>query len=220
MATNYTELVRMVPIWLYAENASIKDEMPKIIEQAQDMLLQSMDHDLFKTIIPGLTVGTDGLLDLTQENPRVLEVRGVRVQWRDRDDGWTPLQPREHERLTAMFNNDRPGRPRYYTEYDEPLSLKLFPKPSDIINVEVTANVEPLKISQSVATNIYTEQFPRALERACLHYGAYFMKNWEDAAQYEKDMMKALQEAGAAIGRRRRDETGTRPRQTQNVQGQ
>lgn len=220
MATNYTSLVQSVPVWLYAANTSITTEMPRIIEQAQDMLLQSIDHDLFKTVITGLSVGTDGLLDLSAEDPRVLEVRALRVRWRDRADGWTPLLRRDHEMLTMLFVGDLVGRPRYYTEFDKPLSLKVFPKPSMAMDVEVTANVEPAKISASLATNIYTQEFPRALERACMHFGAMFMKNYEDAAAYEKDMMKALSEAGAAVNRRRRDETETRPRQTQNVMGQ
>ena len=45
------------------------------------------------------------------------------------------------------------------------------------------------------------------------------MKNAQDAATYEGEMMSALQEASIAIARKRRDETGTRPVETSNASG-
>lgn len=219
MALTYIELVRRVPIWLYAQNTALVAEMPAIVEQAQDRLEQVIHHDQFKTVISPLSVGTDGLLDLSGEVPRVLEVRGLRVRYRDRADGWVPLKPREAEALSLMFVNDRPGTPRYYTEFGGPLQLKLYPKPPAALDAEVTANVVPTRISETVPTNIYTEQFPRAIEMSCMHYAAKFMKNYEDAGIYEQEMMAALSEAGAQVARRRRDETERRTRDTTNMAG-
>lgn len=219
MAMTYNELLRRVPVWLYSSNRSLVDEMPVIIEQAEDRLLQVIDHDLFRTVLTGKTVGVDGLLDLSAESPRVLEVRGLRVQYRDRPDGFTPLKARDIEMLSALYPDGGSGDPRYYAQHTSTLNYKLYPKPRAEIDIEVTANVEPARLAVGNQTNILTEQFPRAVERACMHFGAMFMKNYEDAAQYEKDMMAALGEAGAQVGRRRRDEAQTRPRETKNVTG-
>lgn len=219
MATTYNELLRRVPLWLYAQNRALVDEMPVIIEQAEDRLVQVIDHDLFRGVLSGNTIGVDGLLDLSGETPAVLEVRGLRVKFRDRVDGWTPLKQRELEMASALYPTGGSGVPRYYAQYDGTLSFKLYPKPRATVDVEVTANITPVRLGVAQQTNIYTEQFPRAIERACMHFGAMFMKNYEDAAQYEKDMMAALGEAASQVGRRRRDEVQTRSRETHNVNG-
>ncbi len=217
---SYTELVRRVPLWLYAGNSALIAEMPTIIEQAQDLLETTIHHNEFRTEITGETVGTDGLVDLSAETPRVLEIRAVRVKYRDRGDGWTPLQVKDLEALTMMFPLDRPARPRYYSERGGPLQLQLFPKPSAAMDLSITANVIPDRIEAGTETNIYTAKYPRAVEKACFHFAAIFMKDYEDAQAYKADMMQALAEAGAQIQRRERDETATRPRNTTNMAGQ
>ena len=222
MTITYDELIRRTPKWLYADNTELVTEMPAIITQAHEQLLNVMDHDLFRTIIMGktLTAASVGVLDLSNEDPRVLEIRAVRVQYQGADDSWTPLQRRDLETLTMLYARNRPRRPLYYSEYTSPLVIKAFPAPSVDMPLEISANVEPPVLSPTQATNIISEQFSRALEKATFRQACLFQKNWEDAQMYEKEMMGAVTEANAAIQRRRRDETETRPMEAANVQGQ
>jgi hypothetical protein len=220
MANDYAELIRRVPEWLYAQNRTLVDEMPAIVSQAHDQLINILDHDLFKTLILGktLTSANNGVLDLSSETPRVLEVRAVRLKWRG-DDDWTPLQRRDLETLTMMFARNMPRRPRYYSEYSGTLVLKAFPAPDRDYDLEITANVEPPVLSPTVQTNIMTEQAFRAVEKATMRQAAIFMKDWESAQLYEKEMATAVGEVNAAIQRRRRDAVETRPVETSNVSG-
>ena len=218
---DYDELIRRCPEWLYATNRRLVDEMPNIVQQAHDQLINVMDHDLFRTIITGkvLAASAGGILDLSAEDPRVLEVRSFRLKYRNGDDDWTPLPRRDLEMLTMMYNRNRPRRPLYYSEYNGPLVLKTFPAPDQDYDVEVSANVEPELLSPTNQTNIISEQHFRAMEKATFRQACLFQKNWEDAQQYEKEMMAALAESNAAIQRRRRDEVETRPQDAANISG-
>lgn len=219
MATTYTELATNTPLWLYANNRDLVDEMPTIIAQAHEQLINVIDHDLFRTLITGKTVGTDGLIDLSAEDPRVLEVRGIRIKWQG-EDSWTPIFRRDLETMTMLYARNRPRRPLYYSEYSGPLVLKVFPSPPEVLDIQVTANVEPAVLTVSNQTNVLSQQASRALEKATFRQAALFMKNWEDAQIYEKEMIGAVTEINAQIDRRRRDETGQRPVETANQLGQ
>jgi hypothetical protein len=223
MALTYDELVRRIPLWLYASNRPLVDEMSVIIEQAEDQLLQVMDHDLFQTKLSGgLTVSPGSAeIDLTNRTPRVLETRAFRKRLSGTDDPWLPLQKRDMEYLTALFSGAdyNQGVPRYYATDGEVLRYRVFPTPDQTYDIEVTANVEFIRLGPAQQTNVLTEEFPRAMEKACLRQAAVFQRDAEDEARYEKEMMAALAEANAQTGRRRRDEVGTKPRDTNNASG-
>jgi hypothetical protein len=218
----YDELIRRAPEWLYAQNRSLVDEMPAIVSQAHEQLINVIDHDLFRTVITGKTLDNTnlGTIDLSAESPRVLEIRGVRLRYRQSDDGWTPLLRRDLETMSMLYARNRPSRPLYYAEYSGPLVIKVFPAPRDVYDLEITANVEPPVLSPTQQTNIMSEWASRAVEKATFRQAAIFMKDWESAQAYEKEMMGAVTEANAQIQRRRRDDTGARPVETANVSGQ
>jgi hypothetical protein len=100
----YDELIRRAPEWLYAQNRSLVDEMPAIVSQAHEQLINVIDHDLFRTVITGKTLDNTnlGTIDLSAESPRVLEIRGVRLRYRQSDDGWTPLLRRDLDNVDAL----------------------------------------------------------------------------------------------------------------------
>jgi len=217
----YDELIRRVPKWLYAQNRSLVDEMPEMVSEAHNQLLGVLDHDLFRTILTGkqATPASNGVLDLSQEDPDVLEIRAVRVRYRNGDDDWTPLRVRDLEMLTELYARNRPSRPLYYAEYNGPLIIKFFPMPREDYDLEISANVEPPVLSATVQTNVMSLRAPRAVEKAVLRQACLFQKNWEDAQMYEKEMAQAVTEANAQVQRRRRDDTEQRPVEAANVSG-
>ena len=217
----YDELVRRSPLWLYAGNRDVVAEMDVIVSQAHDQIIGILDHDLFRTLITGKTLlaSNNGVLDLSAEDPRVLEIRAVRLKYRSGTDDWVPLSLRNLETLSMLYARNRPRQPTYYAEYSGPLIIKAFPAPDRNYELQITANVEPPVLSASQQTNIMTEQFPRVVEKATFRQVALFMKNWDDAKAYEKEMVDAVNEANAQIQRRKRDVTETRPVDTTNVQG-
>jgi hypothetical protein len=118
-----------------------------------------------------------------------------------------------------LYPTGRQARPRFYSEYEGILQYQFFPYPNAEYEVEITANVRPARLSATVDTNVFTEEFPRAIEKATLRQACLFMKNYADAERYEAEMMQSVTEANAQVGRRKRDETGQRPRETSNVSG-
>lgn len=216
---DYAELIRRTPEWLFARNRDILNaEMPNIVLQAHEQLVNVIDHDFFRTRVGALTLPTDGVLDLPALVPRILEVRAIRVQHRVAGE-FTPLFQRDQEMLTMLYANNRPGRPRYYCEYDGPQVVKVYPQAPMALNIEITANVEPLPLSPTNTTNVLGDKAPRAMEKATFRQAALFMKDQAAAATYEQEMMAAVVELNSAIGRRRRDETDTKPRTTANTTG-
>lgn len=215
----YDELIRRVPRWLYAQNRDLVNEMPNVVLQAHEQIVNLLDHDLFRTLIDDVDVGTDGILDLSANDPPVFEIRAIRWKWRNDGDAYMPLMRRDLEMLTQLYANNRPGRPRYYAEYSGLLIQKLFPVPREAIKVQVTANVEPPPLSPTQQTNIISERAFRVMEKATMRQAAIYMRDWPGAAEYEKDMTTAIGEANAQIQRRRRDETEQRPVEAANVSG-
>jgi len=214
---SYTELARRTPLWLYANNRDLVVEMPNIIGQAEEQLLQVMDHDLFQTVITGKTVGpSSDILDMSAETPRILEVRAMRIKYRDLDRAWIPIFRRDIEMLSMLYPDGRARRPQYYAEYGGILKYRFFPYPDAAYDIEVTANVKFVPLSATVDTNILTDQYPRAIEKATFRQAALFMKDMLAAQTYEKEMMSALSEANAQTSRRRRDVAATKPRDPSN----
>lgn len=216
---DYAELIRRTPEWLYARNRDLLNtEMPNIVLQAHEQLINVIDHDFFRARVANLTLPTDGVLDLPTLIPRLLEVRAIRVQYRQAGE-FTPLFQRDQEMLTMLYANNRPGRPRYYCEYDGPKIVKVYPQAPMAMNIEVTANIAPEPLSPTVANNVIGDLAPRAMEKATFRQAALFMKDQAAAATYEQEMMAAVVELNSSIGRGRRDETDVKPRTTANTTG-
>jgi hypothetical protein len=216
----FDELKRVVPIWLYAQNKTLVAEMPQIIRQAEEELMLRLDHDLFQTILKGKTVSpASPLIDLTTEDPKVMEVRALRLDY-NRVGNFTPLERRDLEFLTMLYADARPARPRFWSEYGDINVLKVFPAPQIAYPLEITINVQPEPLSTTVQSNEITTQFPRAMEQATLYRGAVFMKNLKDAELYKAEMEASISEANAALARRRRDMTAKKPRDIANGTGQ
>jgi hypothetical protein len=221
MSITYNELIRRTPVWAYATNRDIVAEMVNIVQEAHEQIIGILDHDLFRTLITTktLTQSSLGVLNLSAETPRILEIRAIRMRYRGGSDDWAPLMRRDLEMLSMLYARNRPRQPLYYAEYSGPLVIKAFPAPDRDYDLQITANVEPVVLSPSNQTNIISTQFPRVMEKATFRQAALFMKNWEDAKIYEKEMVDAVNEANAQIQRRKRDTTETRPVDTTNVQG-
>jgi hypothetical protein len=222
MALTYDNLLNETPLWLYAGNRALVDNMPDVILKAERQLVLVIDHDLFRTTLPITTLPAGvSVVDLSDHDPLVMEVRGFRVRWRDGDDQWTPILPREAEYLTMLYSTQRPGRPKYYTQDGGFLQLQTFPTPDRDYDVEITANLYPPALGGSpvVEENVLTKQFPRAFEMAVYRQAAIFMKDDAASARYDSEMMAAIPEANTQSARRRRDETGQRPHETANASG-
>jgi hypothetical protein len=215
---NYSDLIALVPTWMYAQNRDLTTEMPKIVDQAHRQLFNIVNHDFFRTKITGLILPTTGALDLMTQQPPVMEIRGVRLKYR-KDDEWTPLMRRDLEMLSMLYAKNVPGRPRYYAESDGPLQLQVYPTPDVPYDVEVTCNQECPVIGPTLAQNLFTDRAARALEFATLKFAAIFMKDSAAIKLYESEMMAAVNELNAAYARHLRDDTAERPRDTTNTTG-
>jgi hypothetical protein len=216
--TTYADLIRDIPIWLYAQNRDIVAEMPRLIKDAEDQIYNLIDHDLFQTVITGSGLVKDNP-DLDISAMDIMEIRAIRIAYRG-DNSWTPIERRNLEALTMMYSRMRPGRPRFYADYGNYDGLRFFPVPNADVQLEITANVAPEGLTDTNQTNILATKFPRVYEKAVLKQGALFMKNPNDAATYETEMQAALTEANLQIARRRRDDVGQRPVETANARGQ
>lgn len=223
---SYDELLRRVPLWLYAENTALAAEMPAIIGRAEDHLVNVLDHDIFQTVLTSKTIGAspvnvvtdDDKLDLSAETPRLMELRSIRIAYKGGAD-WTPVEPRNDEMLSMLYSRNRPARPRYYGQHGDQLKLKFYPFPDRVYTLKITANVMPVRMAVGVQNNKISTMFPRAFESAVFHQAAIFMQDQPMADKYQAEMMAAIPEANLASSRKRRDETGTRPIETTNAAG-
>lgn len=225
VAVTYDFLIENVPIILMATNRSLVEDMPNIIALAEEELLQRIDHDLFRTLITGVFMGSGATppppdydqVDLSDQDPRILEVRSINLRYRT--EGWTPMLRRNIDTMRMLYPTGQRSRPRYYAEYKSILNYQFFPPPGQEYELEIAANVQYEPLSPTNQTNVVTEQFPRTIEMATVYQAALYMKNPQDVETYKREMEEAINEANLQIARRRRDETGTRPIETTNAVG-
>lgn len=215
---DYDTLIDRVPTWMYAQNRDLVARMEEIVDQAHRQLFNIIVHEFFKTKITGLTIPITGELDLSGEDPAIMEIRGINVKYR-KDDEWTPLFRRDYETLSMLYARNRPNRPRYYAESSGPLILQVYPTPNMVYDIEVTANQECPVMSPTVQNNILGDRAERALEKATMRQAALFMKDEAATATYEAEMTAAVNEINAAYARHLRDDAQERPRDTTNATG-
>jgi hypothetical protein len=226
MALSYTELARRIPIWLFAQNRDIVDEVAEIISEAENEVYRVLDHDAFRATLE-VSIGTGGgdtsLIDLTAEDPPVFEARAMRLGFRDQAGLFTsavPLERRELEFVTTLYPDGRTRRPRYYAEYDQPLMFRVFPQPDIEYQVQITLNQQPPRlVATTQETNVLTDEYPRVIEMACYLRGAEFMNDPAKIERWGANFLRATSEANAQIARRRRDMTGSVPQPNVNAAG-
>lgn len=215
----YDDLIAAIPIALQAQNRALldADELQRVVRRAEDEIIERIDHDAFRARLSPWQVGpaTD-TIDLAQEARRVLEVRAVQLVT---PDGIYPLERREVERLNALYLGAQSGQPRYYAEDDTPLLLRVFPQPDMVYAVNISANIEPERLSPTVQQSVLTRAHARLLEMMVFKHGAHFMRNQTDEQRYGMLADAALMEINAQFARRRRDETGVKSAQTANRVG-
>lgn len=220
MATTYNDIIAAAPIALMAQNRSVLDPatMQILVRQAEDEIIELLDHDAFRTTLQQPAVispGTD-VIDLSAEAPSVLEVRALRIA---ADDYSMPMERRDIERLNALYPTGEPGVPRFYAEDEAPLVLRVFPPPDQEYRITVTANVEPLRLSPDIQTSVLSQRHPRILEMMVFKHLARFMRNSTDEARYGREAEAALMGVNTQFARRRRDETGLTGTPTANRVG-
>lgn len=215
---SYSHLLTWVPNQLMASNRTLVDEMPNVIRQSEEHLYGAIERDLFHVKLTGpfsISPGSSSV-DLASVSPQVFETRSVNLQYRS---GWVPLEVRDRNYLRMIYSTARGGVPRYYCEEGGVLQLAFYPTPSQSYQLEVYANQQPLALGVSQETNSLTTLAPRLVEMTTCYFGALFMKNAPDTQKFEQEMNKSLMETNAQVSRRRRDDTGERPRETANVKG-
>lgn len=215
---DYNELADSIPNWMYAQNRDLAASLPDIVDQAHRQLFNTIDHEFFRTKITALTIPTSGTLDLSTQQPPIMEIRAIRLKYR-KDDEWTPLFRRDLEGLSMLYARNAPGRPRYYAEDEGPLRLQVFPTPNMEYLIEVTCNQECPIMSPAAPNNLLGDHAPRALKFTTLRLAAMFMRDTDWEAKYAAEAQAAINELNASMGRRRRDDTAERPRDTTNATG-
>lgn len=214
----YAELVAEVPEWMYAQNRDLVAAMPEIVRDAHLQLFEIINHNFFRTRLTGITIPVTGELDLSAEDPAVMEIRAIRLRYRT-DTEWVPIFRRDLEMLSTLYARNIPARPRYYAEADGPLILQMFPTPSAAIEAEITCNQRCPILSPTTATNLLSTRADRALKAATIRQAALYMQDAEMIQTWDAEMTAAVNEINAAYGRRERDDTGERPRDTTNASG-
>jgi hypothetical protein len=211
----YDELLRKTPIWAYAQNRELVDEMPGIVKGAQELLEQRLDHDIFRTTLPSVDVGTDGILAL--QPGTVFEIRAVRIEHAS-GTGYYPLRSRDIETCHALYGNHEQGLPHYWAYVDND-TIEVFPKPWAQMSVVTVVNAKPPTLGPTQQTNVISTDHPRPFEKAVLMQIGVFMLDDSLIQKYLNELNDAVTEANAQIVRRRRDETSQRPRETRNLTG-
>jgi hypothetical protein len=205
MTVTYDSLLNGTPVVLNAQNRTLPDDMPSIIRRAEDEILERLDRDALRvTLGTAYTVGPGNpTFDLNPEPQRVLEVRAVTASANGQH---ITLTPRDVEYLRQLFAGMQ-GTPRHYAEDDSPSVYRVFPEPDQIVQLRVTANVEPLRLAPTNQTTLLTVNHPRLVEMAVFKQAAIFMRNPADESRYGGLFEAALLAENSRFERRRGDTT-------------
>ena len=219
MSVTYDDLIAAVQTTVMAQNRTQSEpaELHRVVRRAEAEIIERIDHDAFRARIGARVVDPgNAAIDLSQEPRRVLEVRALHLVT---PEGVYPLERREVERLNALYLGGMDGTPRYYAEDDDPMLLRIFPRPDISYTINISANIEPERLSPAVQQSVLTRTYPRLLEMMTFKHGAHFMRNGADEQRYGALADAALMEANMQLARRRRDETGVTSAQTSNRVG-
>lgn len=214
MAMTYDSLVAEIPVSIMGTNTALLANMGLVIRRAEDEIIERIDHDAFKTVLPPVIVDPDTpTFDLFTVNPVVLEVGSVRASFSGLD---VPLERREANRMIATFPGGDTGTPRFYAEEDYPLRFRVFPTPDTTYELTVRVNQAPTRLAPELQESVLTRLYPRLLENGVLKYAAQFQRNTADEQRYGAAFDAALGEINARLARRRRDDTGVPASDTAN----
>jgi hypothetical protein len=213
--TSYSELLDEVPRSAFARNAELINDMDKVVARAQAYVVKRLDHDAFRGDYILVTIDETGQF---ARPPDMLELRAVQVRFRGR--GWLPLRRRSEEMLAALFTGPRarPGMPEYYAETPE--GFDVFPRPPRPIEARVLWNQDPPILGPAQDTNVLTDGYPEVIRAAVMREAAIYMGDATLIQVYSGEATETLGAANLELARRRRDESGTRSRDTGNAQGQ
>lgn len=215
----YNDLIAELPGIMMAQNRTMTEAavLQQIVRDAEDEIIERIDHDAFRDRLAARTLPAGvSELDLSAEPRRVLEVRAIQVEI---DGELYPMERREIERLYAIYRGSGEGPPRFYSEDDTPLLLRVFPTPDIAYPVRVSANIEPLRLGPDIQQSVLTYSYPRLLRMAVRKHAAMYMRNPTDEQRYAAAADGALMEANTQLARRRRDETGVTSASTANRTG-
>lgn len=213
----YDDLIAYAPLATISRNRDTVAEMPNIVRRAQNYLVARLDHDLFRTLLPAIPIGADGVLDPTDIPGTLLEVRSVQVEVSP--GSWLPLLRRSEEMLVALHSDNPRGRPRFYSVTASG-DIQTYPTIGETgMTARVTANVSPPVLAPDEQTNIISNQFPELFEFAATMEAAIFNIDPATTELYRGRVDETLLVANRQISRRTRDENAQRAVETRNITG-
>lgn len=218
MALTLSDLRTWLPDAILAPNApDLAANIDTIINDAEYRLHDELDHDAFRDAFFGQT--SNGAEIDVGALGSVLEVRWIAAHGAGADR--IPLEPIDLAAAHALYADETATTPRFYAETGASFVYALFPPPpSGNVSLDIFVNVRPPLLADGAEENVLTQRYPRVLRRACELEAATFMRQWRQIEERHRPRYdEAVAAANADIARRRRDETGVRPRDTANVRG-
>lgn len=216
MAT-YDEIIAYAPLASYLSNRDTAAQMPTLVAQAQEHIVERMDHDFFREAGAPATISAAGEISGASLEPeRFLELRSVSAEIYP--GRFMPLTKRLYETMLAVYFDDPTGIPVHYSKASDG-GYRVFPAPGREVSALVSVNVAPLTLSPDNQINAIATRFPSLFRAAVAREVALFNMDPAASELHSAKFQEHLDGANAQISRWARDESAQRPVDTRNVIG-
>jgi hypothetical protein len=186
---NYDELVNNIKT--YAERGTLASDL-KFISMIPTMILSAEDR-----------IATDLMVDrqkkvVTRTINQGEQIIAKPVDWLGNDSfllntgsATIRLSPRTPEYIRIYVGPSSTGQPRFYGNHDATHWI-VGPIPDQEYDAIISYQAKPIGLSPTNSNTWISLHAPNLLLKACLKEAALFLKNWEDAAVFDKEYMSIV----------------------------
>jgi len=185
MALNYTQLTQALQDYIETDEDTFVDQIPIIVQQAEDRILKEVQHPVFRKNVTGSTTGNDQYLSIPADFLAPYSLAVI-------DSGYQFLIFKDVHFIRAAYPLVADtGVPKYYGIFDDEFFI-LAPTPATGYNAELHYFYRPESIVTAGTSWLGTNA------EACLLYGCLvesdnFVKGDPDMMQrYRTDYTEAL----------------------------
>jgi hypothetical protein len=197
---SYDNLKKVICELAEDDSSEFIDYIPTAIQIAENRLYRVIDHDFSKLSTSLTTV--DGVNTLTKPDDfRVNKNLYITVS----DERKRLVMKSESFLVDYWPNAATKSEPKYYANRDDSTWV-VAPTPNAAYPVTIEYEAQPVLLSDSNQTNIYTDKYPDLLLYASLSAAAEWMRDFDMKQEWESKLAEAIQSTNIEGVRERRDD--------------
>lgn len=186
---NYNELVNSIKA--YAERGTIASDskfismIPTMISSAEDRIAKDLMIHRQRKVVTRVIDADEEII------AKPVDWLGTESFILNLNNKTIALKPRTPEYIRIYVGPNTTGQPKFYGNHDATHWI-IGPVPNGTYNAIISYHAKPVGLGPDNSNTWISLHAPNLLLKACLKEAALFLKNWEDAAIFDKEYMSVV----------------------------